>query len=201
MRPSIVFVLGAPGSGKGTNCEFLTREFGSKMKHLSAGDLLRAERAKTHSKHKDTINSYLAEGQLVPAAIIVTLLHEAIQAKWNEPNGTKPLFLVDGFPRNQENLDGWNAIVGNSVKIQFMLNLDCSQQECTQRLLNRGRGDDNIPTITKRFGVFHNSTQPIVALFEGKGLVRTVKAEGRRESIYERVRPHFLPLVGPSSKL
>ncbi len=83
-------MLGGPGSGKGTNCARIVEHFG--YVHLSAGDLLRAERA-SGSKLADMINTYIAEGKIVPADVTVRLLREAM-----EKSGSNK-FLVDGFPR------------------------------------------------------------------------------------------------------
>ena len=94
----VVFVLGGPGSGKGTNCAKLVEQFG--YVHLSAGDLLRDER-KSGSQLAEMINTYIAEGKIVPAEVTVNLLKNAM-----EKSATKK-FLVDGFPRDLSNLKCW----------------------------------------------------------------------------------------------
>ena len=99
-RAAIVFVLGGPGAGKGTQCARIVEEYG--YVHLSAGDLLRAER-KSGSPQGDLIESYIRDGRIVPVEITCGLLVAAIRA-----NGGKR-FLVDGFPRNTNNLSGWRA--------------------------------------------------------------------------------------------
>jgi len=60
----VVFVLGGPGAGKGTQCALLCKEFG--FVHLSAGDLLREERMRAGSPYGELINNYIKEGQIVP---------------------------------------------------------------------------------------------------------------------------------------
>lgn len=90
----VVFVLGGPGSGKGTNCERIVKDFG--YVHLSAGDLLRAERA-SGSELAEMINTYIKEGKIVPAEVTVRLLKAAM-----EKCETKK-FLIDGFPRGKLN--------------------------------------------------------------------------------------------------
>jgi UMP-CMP kinase len=86
----VVFVLGGPGSGKGTNCARIVEEFG--YVHLSAGDLLRAERA-SGSELADMINTYINEGKIVPAEVTVSLLKAAMEKSESKS------FLIDGFPR------------------------------------------------------------------------------------------------------
>ena len=84
----VVFVLGGPGAGKGTNCARIQEEFG--YVHLSAGDLLRAERS-SGSALADMINTYIVEGKIVPAEVTVKLLLGAM-----EKSG-KTKFLIDGM--------------------------------------------------------------------------------------------------------
>lgn len=67
----VVFVLGGPGSGKGTNCAKITADFG--FVHLSAGDLLREEKA-SGSELAKMIDTYIREGKIVPAEVTVRLL-------------------------------------------------------------------------------------------------------------------------------
>lgn len=74
-------------------------------------------------------------------------------------------FLIDGFPRNKENLDTWNDIV-KDLKINAVLYFECSPETMTKRLTGRGatsgRADDNPETIKKRLDVFASETEPIV---------------------------------------
>ena len=92
--PIVIFILGGPGSGKGTQCELIQTNF--KFHHLSAGDLLRAERNKPGSENGALIQKYIDEGKIVPSQITIALLEQAMKEKGWE-NGK---FLIDGFPRN-----------------------------------------------------------------------------------------------------
>lgn len=90
-------------------------------------------------------------------------------------------FLIDGFPRNQNNLDGWDKQMGDKVNVQFVLFLEAPEDVCVTRCLNRGkagsgRSDDNRESLTKRVATYHNDTMPIVNYFAGKDLVRRVDA-------------------------
>merc|ERR1712113_301037 len=99
------FVLGGPGCGKGTNCANLVRDFG--FIHLSAGDLLREEKA-SGSKDAELINKLISEGRIVPVEITVNLIKKAMEKHgWSSKK-----YLIDGFPRNEENYNGWNDIMG-----------------------------------------------------------------------------------------
>lgn len=90
---AVVFVLGGPGAGKGTQCEFLVRDYG--FTHLSAGDLLREEQDRKDSQFGGVIKDYIKEGKIVPMEITVQLLENAMtpDSKEKERNGR---FLIDG---------------------------------------------------------------------------------------------------------
>ena len=143
-----MFVLGGPGSGKGTQCANIVRDFG--FIHLSAGDLLRQEQQRS-GPNAELINTYIKEGKIVPVEITVSLIKNAMQE--NIGKG-RHYFLVDGFPRNQNNLEGWDGIMRDFAEVSFVLFFDCPEEVMEQRLLSRGktsgRADDNIESIKKR---------------------------------------------------
>ena len=137
------------------------------------------------------INQYMVEGKLVPGEIAVTLMKKAM-----EKNGwaTKK-FLIDGFPRGQENLDCWNKVIGDSVNVVFVLFFDANEDTMIERILERaktsGRSDDNLESLKKRFATFNGESLPIVKHFEEKGKLRKVSALESIEVVYARVVQHF----------
>jgi UMP-CMP kinase len=185
-KPQVVFVLGGPGAGKGTNCQRIVDDFG--FIHLSAGDLLRAERKNPASEHGELINTYIKEGQIVPVEITVGLLKKAMEEHSAEGH-TK--FLVDGFPRNRDNLDGWKRVMGNYCSVEFVLFLTAPEDIMEERLLERGktsgRADDNIESVRKRFKTFVDSSMPIVELYDAQDKVRTVQSHLSRAEVYGQV--------------
>ncbi len=98
--PTVIFVPGQPGSGKGTQSANIVKDF--EFVHLSAGDLLRAERS-SGSKESALIESYIKDGRIVPVEVTCALLEKAMN------NSGKSKFLIDGFPRNADNLEGWRS--------------------------------------------------------------------------------------------
>ncbi|XP_076340949.1 UMP-CMP kinase-like isoform X3 [Tachypleus tridentatus] len=145
-KPTVVFVLGAPGAGKGTQCEKIVNEFG--FVHLSAGDLLREERNTPGSEYGELIENHIRNGTIVPVEITCSLLQNAM----NKSETKK--FLIDGFPRNENNLEGWNRVMGNKVNLKFVLFFDCPEEVCVDRCLKRGaagsgRSDDNEDSLKK----------------------------------------------------
>ena len=205
--------------GKGTQCQLLSERLPKQQQqqqqswvHLSAGDLLRAERAKgsDHSTLAKEINQYIDAGQLVPSQITCQLLINAmIEAYHTNSNishqqqeeHTSPVthFLIDGFPRSQNNLDAWNTMTTttttmidgsyntNSTKftyqLQFVLNFTCPEETLIGRILERGktqsRTDDNITTIRARFRTFDKETKPILDYYQ------TVYSQGSSYTMVE----------------
>ncbi|XP_057340774.1 UMP-CMP kinase isoform X2 [Microplitis mediator] len=169
-KPEVIFVLGGPGAGKGTTCHNIVKKTG--YVHLSAGDLLREERAKPGSEFGDIIETHIRNGTIVPVEITCSLLDRAMQSS---PNPHKR-FLIDGFPRNQDNLDGWTKVMTDKAIVKAVLYLECSKEVCTERCINRGlkgsgRSDDNPESLIKRHETFINDTMPIIKYYEERGLL------------------------------
>ncbi|GMP62247.1 hypothetical protein CsSME_00024420 [Camellia sinensis var. sinensis] len=184
-KVTVVFVLGGPGSGKGTQCTNIVEHFG--YTHLSAGDLLRAEK-ESGSENGTMIQNMIKEGKIVPSEVTIKLLQRAMQANNNDK------FLIDGFPRNEENRAAFESVT--RIEPEFVLFFDCSEEVMERRLLgrNQGRADDNIDTIRKRFKVYMESTLPVIEYYNSKGKVRKIDAEKPVEEVFEAVKSVFTPL-------
>jgi adenylate kinase family enzyme len=103
--------------------------------------------------------------------------------------------LLFSFPRNQDNLDGWNGAMSDFAVVEFCLVLDCPEAVMESRLLKRGetsgRIDDNAASIKKRFLTYIDSTKPVIATFEQQGKVRVVSAAAPKEQVWEEVKQIF----------
>jgi UMP-CMP kinase len=185
--PTVIFVLGGPGAGKGTQCNNIVKYFG--FTHLSAGDLLRAE-MNSGSKHGDMISSMIREGKIVPSEVTVGLLEKAVEQSKNK------LFLIDGFPRNEENNESWKKEMASKVNLAFVLVFECPEEVLQKRLVQRGensgRSDDNLESIRKRFRTYVESTMPIIADYEKQD--KLLKIDGNRpiDSVWNDVLQCFL---------
>ncbi|WCJ23079.1 UMP-CMP kinase [Euphorbia peplus] len=181
-KPTVVFVLGGPGSGKGTQCANIVEHYG--YTHLSAGDLLRAE-ISSGSENGTMIQNMIKEGKIVPSEVTIKLLQKAIQENGNDK------FLIDGFPRNEENRAAFESVT--KIEPECVLFFDCSEEEMERRLLsrNQGRVDDNIETIKKRFNVFLESSLPVIQYYESKGKVRKIDAAKPINEVFETVKAIF----------
>ncbi|KAF5732822.1 UMP-CMP kinase-like isoform X2 [Tripterygium wilfordii] len=183
-KTEVVFVLGGPGSGKGTQCANIVQHFG--YTHLSAGDLLRAE-TKSGSENGTMIQNMINEGKIVPSEVTIKLLQKAMEESGNDK------FLIDGFPRNEENRAAFEAVT--KIEPEFVLFFDCPEEEMERRILsrNQGRADDNVETIRKRFKVFLESSLPVVEYYDAKGKVRKIDAAKPVEEVFEAVKIIFTP--------
>lgn len=203
----IYFVLGGPGSGKGTFCTNIVKKYPERFAHLSAGDLLRkfnkehdpASCTETESERFRIIDQCIKEGLIVPAEITISLILE-------EVNKSKiRCFLIDGFPRNKDNYEGWVTLSAkySNISVARVLFLNCSEETMLQRIYKRAgeseekRVDDNIEAFKKRINTFVNETMPIVQMYEGLGMVLRLDSEKTQEVMYgDLVEAKVMPDLG-----
>ncbi|KAK9665645.1 hypothetical protein RND81_14G125900 [Saponaria officinalis] len=178
----IAFVLGGPGSGKGTQCAKIVETYG--FTHLSAGDLLRNE-ITSSSKNGAMILEIIKEGKIVPSEVTVKLIQKAITS------GENHKYLVDGFPRTEENRLAYERIIGSPPNL--VLFFDCPEEEMLKRVLNRneGRVDDNEDTLKKRLQVFRELSLPVVDYYSKKGILHKINAVGTEDDIFDQVHAVF----------
>ena len=181
----VLFILGGPASGKGTLCAEIVKHYG--YKHLSAGDILRnVVKNKSHPKWQE-LETKMNSGQFVSSEELVGF----IKAEFEHLKGQK--VLLDGFPRNQENVDAWNKIVNDITEIKGYLLLECSKETMLKRSAgrNEGRADDKPEVMEKRIDGFLKSTVPCVKSFEATGKVYKVNAEQSKEAVFAEVQKVF----------
>ncbi|KAI9759427.1 MAG: bifunctional uridylate/adenylate kinase [Chaenotheca gracillima] len=193
---AVIFVLGGPGSGKGTQCAKLVADYG--FTHLSAGDLLRAEQDRPGSEFGDLIRNNIKEGIIVPMEVTVALLENAMgETVGGKEGGKKGKFLIDGFPRKMDQALFFDESVCPS---RLTLFFDCPEDVMLARLLDRGktsgRSDDNIESIKKRFRVFVDTSMPVVDHFDKEGKVIKVNATQSPDEVYKVVRTELEKRLG-----
>ncbi|CAJ1070642.1 hypothetical protein FQN60_008308 [Xyrichtys novacula] len=154
----IIFVVGGPGSGKGTQCEKIVAKYG--YTHLSSGDLLRAE---------DTV---------------LDMIKDAMIAKADVSKG----YLIDGYPREVKQGEEFEKKIGKPC---MLLYVDARGETMVKRLMKRGetsgRSDDNEETIKKRLDLYYKATEPVIAFYEGRGIVRKVDSELPVDEVFGQV--------------
>lgn len=218
-----IVLLGAPGSGKGTQAQRLTQLRG--VPQISSGDLLReavARGAELGLKAKAAMDA----GQLVSDEIVLALIRERL-SRSDAVRG----FILDGFPRNIAQAEALNEMLGRlgqPIEAAVLMNVDTSilmkrlmgRRSCARcgRLFNihtsppsadtpcvdgslehdlRQRPDDNEDTIRNRLEVYTAQTRPLVDHYRGLGLLRVVDAEGDVDDVFARLEAAVKPVKGP----
>ncbi|PFH59487.1 hypothetical protein XA68_12274 [Ophiocordyceps unilateralis] len=194
-KATVVFVLGGPGAGKGTQCARLVAQYG--FTHLSAGDLLRAEQDRPGSQFGDLIRSHIKDGLIVPMEVTVQLLENAMAEALNRPGPRPARFLIDGFPRKLDQAYRFEAAVCNPSLVLFY---DCPENVMKDRLLERGktsgRADDNAESILKRFHTFVETSMPVVDHYDKKGSVVKIDATHDPEAVYAETQKRLKEKLG-----
>jgi len=206
---NIVILLGAPGSGKGTIASRLAGE-NANLKHVSSGDLLRGAVAKGTPAGLEA-KDYMAKGNLVPDALIAQMIKDVIA----ETQGDVTM-LLDGFPRNlaqAEILEKTGAPIRSVVLVDVPDEIIADRiagrrtcpkckagyhvkalppkvegicDVCGEKLVIRK--DDNPDTVKDRLVVYHRETEPLIAFYEAKGLLRRIDGDQGPEKNAEAFR-------------
>lgn len=189
----VIFVLGGPGAGKGTQCARIVEDFG--FAHLSAGDLLREEQNREGSTYGELIREHIRNGTIVPMEVTIKLLENAMHAQLEKPHPGSAWenghgrFLIDGFPRKMDQAIKFDESV---VPSSFVLFFDTTEAVMLERLLERGktsgREDDNEESIKKRFRTFVETSMPVVDKYRAEGKVIVVDSTRPVEAVHADVQ-------------
>src|SRR5215469_9646994 len=177
-----LILFGPPGSGKGTQSERLIAKYG--LKHLSTGDLLRAEIA-GQTPLGLAAKSIIDKGQLVPDEVVIEIISSALD---NNPNAHG--FLFDGFPRTTAQAEALDKLLAQKgTSISLVLALVVKEAELTKRLLNRGltsgRSDDRDEnTIRSRHAEYEKKTTAVAEYYKKYGKVVYINGEGDVDEIF-----------------
>lgn len=170
-------LLGPPGAGKGTQAANLTEKLG--VPHISTGDLFRANIGEGTPLGVEA-KQYIDAGKLVPDDVTVRMVASRL-AEDDAKNG----FLLDGFPRTVPQADELTRILDElGEKLDAVVQFDVSEDVVVERMLARGRADDNEETIRTRLSVYRDETAPLLDHYADQLI--TIKAEGSVEDINAR---------------
>ena len=175
-----IVIFGAPGSGKGTQSALLVDKYG--FKHISTGDVLRAEIKKGTELGK-TAQGFIDNGQLIPDELMISILAGVYDALCPCEG-----VIFDGFPRTVPQAEALKGMLAErGTEVAAMLELNVPDEMLMERLINRGktsgRADDNEETIRKRLNVYNTQTAPLIAWYEAEGKRNAVKGYGPLEEI------------------
>ena len=201
-----IVLLGAPGSGKGTQAQKLVAEYG--FAHISTGDLLRAA-IKAGTKLGKKAKGYMDAGQLVPDELVVDLVKERLEA-----DDAQKGFILDGFPRNTAQavtLDSELAAMGRTLDAALLIAVepDVIVERLSSRRTCRGcgytapagvdvcprcggemyqRDDDKPETIQHRLDVYQTQTSPLIEYYRGHSILKEVDGDRPVDEDYVDVK-------------
>ena len=201
-----LIILGAPGSGKGTQAKFITKSRG--VPQISTGDLLR-EAVETQSPLGVKASQYMNTGTLVPDDIVLELLKERLKKK-DTANG----FILDGYPRN---LAQANALA-KITNLDLVINIDVDYALLVKRITGRRtckscgaifhiefsppksegvcdkcsgelfqREDDTEKTVKKRLETYEQQTKPLIEHYTKQSILQSLLSDGTIEEMRQKV--------------
>lgn len=171
-------LVGPPGAGKGTQAEQMAKRLD--VPHISTGDLFRAH-LRDETELGREAKRYIDAGDLVPDEVTVGMVKDRLGAA-----DTAGGFILDGFPRNTAQAASLGEILDEKgLKLDAVVQFDVEDEVVVQRLLGRGRSDDNEDTIRNRQRVYREETAPLLAHYSDQ--LVTIDAVGEIDEITERV--------------
>jgi adenylate kinase len=175
-----VTLLGPPGSGKGTQATRLRDGLGFEV--LSTGELLREAREAGSDLGRGAA-AFMDRGELVPDAMIVATVEDAIRRRGDRP------IVLDGFPRTVSQARALDRDL-ETRRLDSAILIDVPDGEVVRRILGRhqGRSDDTEETARERLRVYHRDTEPLVAYYEERGLLRRVDGTLGADAVEDDVR-------------
>lgn len=170
-------LLGPPGAGKGTQAVLLAEKLA--VPHISTGDLFRANIGEGTPLGVEA-KQYIDAGKLVPTDVTARMVESRLAAA-DAAEG----FLLDGFPRTVEQAEILAGLLaGKGQSLDGVLNFQVSEDVVVERMLARGRADDNEETIRTRLSVYRDETAPLIEHYGDR--IITIEAEGEVEEINAR---------------
>ena len=179
-----IVLLGAPGSGKGTQAVRLVEQL--ELPHISTGELLRsAVEAGTELGQK--AKTVIDRGELVSDDIMLGLITQRL-SRDDAKNG----FILDGYPRNITQAKALDEILERQGQAMVeVLHIDVDAELLLQRIAGRaaeeGRSDDAEEVVRKRLRIYAEQTAPVVEYYTAKGVLSRVLCEGSVEEVFQRI--------------
>tara|TARA_B100000941_G_scaffold278325_1_gene242575 strand:+ start:927 stop:1475 length:549 start_codon:yes stop_codon:yes gene_type:complete len=167
MKKHLLF-LGAPGAGKGTQAALLSQN--NSYLHLSTGELLRKE-IKMNTMLGIQVKDIMDKGQLVSDELVLEIVK-------NNLDKDNKGWILDGYPRNLSQANSLNdVLVEINQPLEIVFYLDIPEEVLINRLLIRGRKDDNEDTIRTRLKIYKKTTEPLIDYFKNLSLLEYINAD------------------------
>ena len=179
-----LLIMGAPGSGKGTQSHALAERY--QIPAISTGNIFRTSVARGTALGRK-IDKLLQTGNFVPDLLTEEVVAERL-GESDAANG----WLLDGYPRTLHQVEALDEFLdGEEDTLDGVIFLEVAEEKLIQRLLLRrtleGREDDTADAIKRRMEIFEKETQPILQVYKDRGLLIQVDGDGRIEDVSERI--------------
>ena len=180
-----IVIFGKPGSGKGTQANFLKEKYS--LYHISTGDLFR-KNISNRTKLGVEAKSYLDNGDLVPDSVTIKMLENEVLL-----NKKVKGYIFDGFPRTLEQAKSLDTFLNSiNLKINATIALDVDENELITRLLDRGKttnrsDDQDLEKIKNRFNEYNNKTSILIDFYDKQGKFYSVDGKGSVDDITIRL--------------
>ena len=178
MKKNLLF-LGAPGAGKGTQAELLSKTYS--YLHLSTGELLRKE-IEMNSFLGEQVKDIINRGQLVSDDLVLKIVRRNLD-KVNKG------WILDGYPRNLSQASSLNEVlVEINQPLEVVFYLDIPEEVLIKRLLLRGRKDDTEETIRTRVNIYKKTTEPLIQYYKDLSLLEYIDADRDLKTISSEIK-------------
>jgi adenylate kinase len=168
--------LGPPGAGKGTQAQSLAEAHG--IPHISTGEILRAA-VTQQTELGQQAKAYMDAGDLVPDALILEMVRDRLTQ-----SDTASGWLLDGFPRTVTQATFLDQLLQEiSQSCDHVINFDVPDEKLVERLLGRGRKDDNEDVIRNRLVVYREQTEPLIEFYQGRGALVAIDGDQSVEQV------------------
>ena len=179
-----IVLLGAPGSGKGTQAVLLVEQLG--LPHISTGDLLRSA-VQTGTELGQKAKSVIDRGELVSDDIMLGLITERLSQ-----DDAKGGFILDGYPRNVTQAKALDVILDQQGQtLVEVLHIDVDEESVVERIAGRaaqeGRSDDAEEVVRNRLRIYAELTAPVVDYYAAKGVLSRVLGDGTVEEVFQNI--------------
>src|SRR5688572_11956874 len=176
----LVFI-GPPGAGKGTQAGRLVKLLG--VPHISTGDLLR-DAVGRQTPEGRRAKKHMDEGRLVPDSLII----EMVGHRLDEPDCAGGC-LLDGFPRTLAQAKALDEMLNQrQMPLAGALELSVGEDTLVERLLARGRSDDEPDIIHERMRTYHDRTEPLLDYYRQQGILETITGTGTPDEVFARIK-------------
>ena len=176
--------IGPPGAGKGTQAGRVAERLG--VPHVSTGEMFRSHVSAGTGLGR-RVDEIMKAGDYVPDEITVAMLEERLA----EPDASAG-YILDGFPRTEGQVVSLDHLIGEDGLDRVVV-FEVDEDELVERLLARGRADDTEETIRTRFKGYTEQTQPLLDLYQSRGLTVPVDGVGSLDEVTERILEALTP--------